>query len=109
MEHMVMTIDGKSHYLFDEGDVLSLIEEYAGSEVKQIVEYLLITISEFYDIDYLQYLVDSTKEHHKDIMIQLREISEEIATLICQKKIDRRKLSAAAGKIGKITWQEINA
>ena len=41
-------------------------------------------------------------------MNSLRAESEKIACLIREKEIDRMQLSTAAGRIGTITWREVN-
>ena len=41
-------------------------------------------------------------------MQTLRELSETEAKLIREKEINRVALSSVAGKIGKITWREVN-
>jgi hypothetical protein len=41
-------------------------------------------------------------------MNSLRAESEKIACLIREKEIDRKQLSTAAGRIGTITWREVN-
>ena len=51
---------------------------------------------------------DSLREHHKEVMAELRKESEIIAGLIRKKEIDRKALSTAAGNIGIITFREVS-
>ena len=48
------------------------------------------------------------RAHHREVMNSLRAESEKIACLIREKEIDRKQLSTAAGRIGTITWREVN-
>jgi len=41
-------------------------------------------------------------------MTELRSLSESEARLIQEKEIDRKTLSTVVGKIGTITWREVN-
>ena len=41
-------------------------------------------------------------------MTELRSLSESEARLIQEKEIDRKALSTVVGKIGTITWREVN-
>lgn len=113
MAHVITTKDGKNHTLFDERDLFWLVEEYAGDEARRWLEdYFSDWEYEHSEdaeaIEELEAELKGAKEHHKDVIRELREQSEIIAGLIREKKIDRGKLSTAAGKIGTITWRELN-
>ena len=109
MASVITTKDGRNHVLFDENDLFLLIDEYAGDEARRWLEDWLSGREDDADyIDDLESDLKGAKEHHKDVMRQLREQSETIAGLIREKEIDRGKLSTAAGKIGTITWRELN-
>ena len=113
MADVITTKDGKNHVLFDERDLFLIIEEYAGDEARRWLEdYFSDRECEHCDdaevIEELESELKGEKEHHKDVIRELREQSEIIAGLIREKDIDRGKLSTAAGKIGTITWRELN-
>ncbi len=113
MADVITTKDGRNHTLFDERDLFWLIEEYAGDEARRWLEdYFSDWECEHSNdaevIEELESELKAAKEHHKDVIRQLREQSEIIAGLIREKDIDRGKLSTAAGKIGTITWRELN-
>ena len=113
MANVITTKDGKNHVLFDEKDLFWLIDEYAGDEARRWLEdYVADVEYEHSDdaetIEELESDLKGAKEHHKDVMRQLREQSETIAGLIREKEIDRKKLSEAAGVIGTVTWRELN-
>ena len=48
------------------------------------------------------------RDHHHEVMEDLRAQSETIARLIQKPEIDRSALSTVAGIIGRTTWREIN-
>ena len=48
------------------------------------------------------------RDHHHEVMTELRSLSETEARLIQEKEIDRKALSTVVGKIGTITWREVN-
>lgn len=103
--------DGSMHTVFDIRDMMELIDTYIGEDASRWMEEYLAEE----DVDDLSgYASDLEKEveglrnYHHDVMTKLREQSEKIARLICEKKIDRKALSTAAGRIGAITWREIN-
>ena len=99
---MVITMpDGKNMTILDEHDFFELVEEYMGSDA---LWYLEENLKPRKEIHYIPQWSDDKKE----VMRELRKCSETIANLICEKEIDRKALSAAAGKIGRITWKEIN-
>ena len=113
MAHVITTKDGKNHTLFDERDLFSLMEEYAGDEARRWLEdYFSDWEAEHSDdAEYIKELeaeIKHMQEHRKETARRFREQSEFIAGLICEKDIDRRALSSAAGKISQITWRELN-
>ena len=93
--------DGSIHTVFDIRDVMELIDTHVGSEVRRWLEEYLTE-----DDDLGDYVSDLEKE--VEVMHSLREESEKIACLIRERDIDRKALSTAAGRIGTITWRELN-
>lgn len=108
MADVMQLSDGSVHSLFDERDALDLIDSCMGMEMRRWLENW---ISESDDdaayIDDLEKEAEGLRDHHKEVMQELRQQSETIAGLIHEKEIDRRALSAAAGAIGSITWREL--
>ena len=101
--------DGRNETVFDLADLLRLIEERLGYEVRDLLEEWIRPDSDAEDyIKYLEKEAEAQKTRHLDAMKALREQSEIIAGLIREKEIDRVKLSRAAGAIGMITWRELN-
>ena len=80
-----------------------------GDDTRRLLEELTAP-----EDDAAEYIADLEKEnqrlrdHHHEVMEDLRAQSETIARLIQKPEIDRSALSTVAGIIGKITWREIN-
>ena len=109
MADVITLKNGRNEIVFDERSFLDLVDEHMGSEARRWLEDWLHENDDASDyIDDLEKELTSAKEHHKDVMAQLRQQSETIASLIREKEIDRKALSTAAGTIGTITWRELN-
>ena len=91
-------------------DVLKLSDgSIHGSEVRRWLEEYLTEDDDLGDyVSDLEAEVKGIRDHHHEVMNSLREESEKIACLIRERDIDRKALSTAAGKIGTITWRELN-
>lgn len=103
--------DGSLHTIFDIRDMVELIDTCIGEEARRWMEEYLAEDDEEDLSDYasdLEKEVEGLRDHHHEVMRELRKESEKIAGLISEKNIDRRVLSTAAGRIGTITWREIN-
>ena len=101
--------DGSIHTVFDVRDVMELIDTHVGSEVRRWLEEYLTEDDDLGDyVSDLEAEVKGIRDHHHEVMNSLREESEKIACLIRERDIDRKALSTAAGKIGTITWRELN-
>ena len=101
--------DNSAHVVFDLKDFLELVDAYLGDEAcSWLEEYLSESDDNDEYIDDLEAELKGAKDHHREVMEELRRQSETIAGLIRKKEIDRKKLSEAAGIIGSITWREMN-
>ena len=101
--------DGSIHTVFDIRDVMELIDTHVGSEARRWLEEYLTEddgLGEY--VSDLEKEVEGVRAHHREVMNSLRAESEKIACLIREKEIDRKALSTAAGRIGTITWRELN-
>ncbi len=110
MAHVIGLKDGSRHIIFSGQDIISLVDEYLGYEVRRELEDLLS--EKELDAGYIEDLEAELKgagEHHTEVMEALRKQSEIIAGLIRESDIDRKALSAVAGTIGIITWRELHA
>ena len=101
--------DGSIHTVFDIRAVMEVIDTHAGSEVRRWLEEYLTEDDDLGDyVSDLETEVEGVRSHHREVMHSLREESEKIACLIRERDIDRKALSTAAGRIGTITWRELN-
>ena len=109
MANVIRLKSGRCETVYDLEDLLWLVEQHMGDDTRRLLEEL--TASED---DGAEYIADLEKEnqrlrdHHHEVMTELRSLSETEARLIQEKEIDRKALSTVAGKIGTITWREVN-
>lgn len=109
MPNVIQLKTGQTETVFDLEDLLRLVEQCMGSETRYLLEEL--TAPEDNDADYIADLekeIQKLRDYHHEVMVELRKLSETEARLIQEKEIDRKALSTLAGKIGTITWREIN-
>ena len=99
MAEVLQLSDGSIHTVFDIRDMMELIDSHLGYEARR---WLGDYVSD------LEKEVEGVRAHHREVMNSLRAESEKIACLIREKEIDRMQLSTAAGRIGTITWREVN-
>lgn len=110
MADTLMMWDGNIQTIFSLDDFIQLVDEYMGVDARRWLEARLSDLDEAWSYtEELKREIEGSWEHHRDVMARLRELSEQEAHLISQKRIDRKKLSNIAGEIGTITWREINA
>ena len=109
MPSVIQLKSGKTETVFDLEDVLRLVELHMGDDTRRLLEELTAP-----EDDAAEYIADLENEnqrlrdHHHEVMTELRSLSESEARLIREKEIDRKALSSVAGKIGTITWREVN-
>ncbi len=109
MADVITLKNGRNEIVFDDRSFLDLVDEHMGPEARRWLEdWLSESDDDSEYIDDLEQELSGVKDHHKDVMAQLRQQSETIASLIREKEIDRKALSTAAGTIGTITWRELN-
>ena len=109
MANVIRLKSGQCETVFDLEDLLRLIEEHMGDETRRLLEELTAPPED--NTEYIEELEQENRElreHHRTVMRKLRTLSEEEARLIQEREIDRQALSTVAGKIGTITWREIN-
>ena len=109
MANVIQLKTGQVETVFDLEDLLRLVEAHMGDETRRLLEDL--TGPEDDAEEYIAHLEKKNqrlREHHREVMQTLRELSETEAKLIREKEINRVALSSVAGKIGKITWREVN-
>ena len=109
MANVIQLKSGQIETVFDLEDLLRLVEEHMGDETRRLLEDFTAPPEDQTEyIDYLETENRQLRDHHHEVMMELRSLSETEARLIQEKDIDRKALSTAVGKIGTITWREIN-
>jgi hypothetical protein len=109
MANVIRLKSGQCETVFDLEDLLRLMDTHMGDETRRLLEEL--TASPADNSEYIEELEQENRElrtHHHAVMRELRTLSETEARLIQEREIDRQALSTAVGKIGTITWREIN-
>lgn len=110
MADTLMMWDGDIRTILSMDDFIQLVDEYMGMDARQWLEAGLSSSDGIWAyVEGLEKDIERQKEHHREVMIELRALSEKGAGLIEEKEIDRHELSNIAGKIGVITWGEINS
>ena len=112
MAHVLKLKDGRTEVLMDLRDFCGLTDEYMGTDAKEwLEEYLADTYGEEEELAAMeeehQKELDGIREHYHGVLEELRGQSEILAGLIRQPEIDRKAVSACAGKIGTVTWREM--
>lgn len=109
MPSVIKLKSGRCETIFDLEDLLRLVAEHMGDETRRLLEELTAPEDDTAGyIDSLEKEIQELRDHHHAVMRELRDLSETEARLIQEREIGRQALSTAAGKIGTITWREIN-
>lgn len=110
MADTLMMWDGDVRTVFSMDDFIQLVDEYMGMDARQWLEGELSGSGEAWAYaEELERDMEGQRKQYHEVMAVLRELSEKGAGLIAEKEIDRHELSNIAGKIGVITWREINS
>ena len=116
MPSVIKLKSGQCETVFDLDGLLYLVEQHMGDEARRLLEDFTAPEDDAAEyIDSLEKEIDSLekenkrlRDHHHEVMEDLRAQSETIARLIQKPEIDRSALSTVAGIIGRTTWREIN-
>ena len=109
MANVIQLKSGRCETVFDLEDLLGLVEEHMGCDARRLLEELTAPDDDATGyIDSLEKENKRLRDHHHEVMEDLRAQSETIARLIQKPEIDRSALSTVAGIIGRTTWREIN-
>ena len=109
MANVIRLKSGQCETVFDLEDLLRLVDTHMGDETRRLLEELTAPPAD--NSEYIEELEQENgelREHHRAVMRELRTLSETEAQLIQEREIDRQALSTVVGKIGTITWREIN-
>ena len=109
MADVIHLLDESAHTVFKIRDMLDLIGTHMGDDARSWLEQSMTEKDDLSEnVTDLENEVRGLREHYRSVMRELRDESEKIAGLIREKNIDRKSLSTAAGRIGTITWRELN-
>ena len=109
MPSVIQLKSGQTETVFDLDGLLYLVEQHMGDEARRLLEDFTEPDDDAAEyIDSLEKENQRLRDHHREVMEDLRAQSETIARLIQEREIDRQALSTVVGKIGTITWREIN-
>ena len=109
MANVIRLKSGQYETVFDLEDLLRLVDTHMGDETRRLLEELTAPPAD--NSEYIEELEQENRElraHHHAVVRELRTLSETEARLIQEREIDRQALSTVVGKIGTITWREIN-
>ena len=104
--------DGSNHTVFSVLDLMDLVDTYMGLEMKSAIEeeFSEAELAHYDDDEYIKDLEQENKglrDHHKEVMEELRDASKTLAHEIGQPVQDRKAISNIAGTIGIITGREL--
>ena len=109
MAQMIVTNDGGIHVLFDYRDFADLVQRYIGYEAEAwLSEYISETYGADGEMDELVDYYEKERARRKEVLEEIRAEAEKLSGLIRQPDLNRMAISDTAGKIGCLTWREVN-
>lgn len=109
MADMMTLWDGNVQTVFTIRDFLQLVDEYMGMEARRYLEdYLDDSDAAWSCVEEAEKERDGWRVHHRETIREIRDESEALSRLISEKELDRREISNVCGRIGIITWKELN-
>lgn len=109
MAHVLTTNSGENVILMDFRDFTDLVERHIGIEARDwLLEYLDDAYGDEAEIDAVIEEHEKARDRHKQVMEEIRTEAERLAGLIREKELDRAAISHTAGRIGSLTWREVN-
>ena len=109
MAHVLTTNSGENVILMDFRDFTDLVERHIGIEARDwLLEYLGDAYGEEPEIDAVINEYENERDSHKQVMEEIRKEAEKLAGLIRERELNRSAISQTAGRIGSITWREVN-
>ena len=107
MANVIQLKSGQTETVFDLEDLLRLVEEHMGDETRRLLEDFTAPPEDQTEyIDYLETENRQLRDHHHEVMTELRSLFESEARLIQEKEINRKALSTIAGTD---RWSDRNA
>ena len=112
MPHTLTTSDGRNHTVFDEQDILRLVEEYAGRDVRGWIEDWMIkqakTLEDSKDeIKECQDEIDRLQDHQRLVLTDMYEEASWLLKLTGEPRPKRSDIRACVEKIWSTLKQEV--
>ena len=112
MGSIISIKDGSTQVMMGLPDFEHLVKKHIGFEAWEWFEaYLHDTYGEEEEVEEIirehEEEMEKVHTHYQEILRKLREESEILAGLICEKDLDRQSISRHAGNIGRITGRAI--
>lgn len=112
MPQVMQMKDGKVATVFDDGDVLEIVEDYAGPEPREYLESSLAEADEeqcdfeaqekYYE-DKLERLAD----HQRAVLNDIKEELEALEEQLDAPRLNRGKLRETVKRIWQMAWREL--
>ena len=112
MAHVMRLKDGRCETIFDGRDFTWLVKRYMGDEAAKYVSDIaesadaLEAENEELTRDYEKDM-DELRESRHELLLNVRELAEELLDLLSAPKLNREKVSRAAGEIYKLANDEL--
>ena len=112
MPQVLKAKDGKCHTVFDERDILSLVEDYAGYDIRVwLEEYLNV---QRYEVEEAletaketEGEIDSLRDHHREVLSNMYEEASWLMKLTGEYRPKRSDIRECTEKIWNVLVQEI--
>ena len=112
MPHVITLKDGIYSTIFDQYDMLELVEKYAGFDLRACISELMeenISVLKDCQADLKDAIgeLDRTRDHNHSILCSIREEAEVLTDLLSDTRLNRKKMEAAAHSIWSIVKDEL--
>lgn len=112
MAHVMEMKDGKTAAVFELGDVLEMVEEYAGPEPRRFIEEQAAEIeqekADFEEQEkYYEGRIEKMEDHQRALLNDVKEEVEAMEQLLDAPRLNRVKLYAAVRNIRKMIQTEL--
>ena len=112
MPHVLKAKDGKCHTVFDERDILSLVEDYAGYDVRAWLEEWLdeqrdLALDAQNAARETEGEIDTLRDHHREVLSDMYEEASWLMKLTTEYRPKRSDIRECAEKIWNVLVREI--
>lgn len=112
MPHSIELKDGKLLTPFSVDDVLEAVEDYAGHEARQYIEEYVkeaeeIRLDSELDCKDMEKDMEAAADHQRAVLCGVKEELEEIESMLCEERLNRKKLRNAVNYIYRIVYGEL--